>query len=185
MKVQVIEYPLEKDWQMVYNICRSTMRKLPDEQYTPEFMSTLKVSNTWKEKLLEARHSPIRRLHFTILYQDVPHWVHVHLVRHHIGNDWYVTTSRNDRQHEFDRNKATQDHLTTLIYHGNAESLINIIQKRLCNVVSKETRELAELTVKEILKNNPEFAKVLVKPCEYNRGICHELKSCGYFQKVR
>lgn len=185
MKVTVIEYPLEKDWQMVYNICRSTMRKLPEEQYTLDYVSTLKVSQQWKENILNARHSPIRRLHFTILIEDIPHWVHVHLVRHHIGNDWFVTTSRNDRQHEFDRNKATQDHPTTLIFHGNAEALINITQKRLCNVCSTETTSLFKMIRDEVLKTNPEFSKVLVKPCEYNKGICHELKSCGYFQKVR
>lgn len=185
MKVQVLEYPLEKDWQMVYNICRSTMRKLPDEEFTNKFIEGLKVSNDWKEKILNSRHSPIRRLHFTFLLQNIPHWVHVHLVRHHIGNDWFVTTSRNDRQKEFDRTKATQNHPTSMMYHGNAESVINMFQTRLCNVCSKETKDVFENLKIEILKTNPEFSSVLVKPCEYNKGICHEIKSCGYNQKVK
>lgn len=173
MKVTILEYPTDKDWQMVYNICRSTMKKLPIE----EFSKTKEISIDWKKRLLNARHSPIRRLQFTILIEDVKHWVHVHYVRHHIGVTPFVTTSRNDRQGEFDRDAAPQDHPTTFILYCNADALINIVQKRLCGKCSPETREVAKEIKNKVLETNPEFKSVLVQPCVYNR-VCHEMQSC-------
>jgi thymidylate synthase ThyX len=140
------------------------------------FSDTENPDLIWKTRLLEARHSPIRVLQFVLLIENVPYWVHTHLVRHHIGCDWFVTTSRNDRQKEFDRTKATQDHPVNLVLCCNAEALINICQKRLCMRASKETRELVTLIRDRVLECSPEFGSVLVKPCEY--GKCHELKPC-------
>lgn len=63
---------------------------------------------------------------------------------------------------------------------GNAQAIINISRKRLCNCASPETREAWKLFLDEVVKpNEPELYSVCVKECIY-RGFCPEFKSCGY-----
>ena len=54
-------------------------------------------TDTWKKKMLNAEHSPIRALTFLVQCEDIPYYVHTHLVRHKIGVEWFVGTSREDR----------------------------------------------------------------------------------------
>ena len=63
---------------------------------------------------------------------------------------------------------------------ANAQALINISRKRLCNCASKETRE-AWLQVKEAIRSiDPIMAEKMVPDCLY-RGFCPEfMNSCGY-----
>lgn len=178
MEVKILKAPTAEDWKFVYKCCMVT-QKLSYDIDRQEKEPPL----SWKEKILEARHSPIRTLTFDIYIKGIPAWVKGHYVRHKIGVEHFVSTSRNDRQKDFDRNKAPQDAPLNMIMHLNAESLITIAQKRLCGKASAETQTVMKMIVAEILKTNPEFAKVLVKPCIYNPGICHEMKPCN--QKER
>ena len=155
MKVEILKYPTEEDWLLCKRVTLNTVSK----------DSTKMPSDEWKVKLLEAEHSPVRTLNFCIKMIDIPYFVSVHFVRHKFGVEHFVTSQRNDRQTKYDRNKAPQDAPVTHIMYLNAQSLINIAHKRLCFQASKETRELMNLIVEEVLKTNPEFKTVLVPNC--------------------
>ena len=51
----------------------------------------------WKKKILLAEHSPIRLMQFAWKWSDLPYWVSVHIVRHKIGIEHFVSTQRTDR----------------------------------------------------------------------------------------
>src|SRR5574344_885086 len=132
MFVKVLEAPTEADWLKVKQRALVTVGA---EAKTPP-------TKEWKRKILEARHSPIRRLFFSF-YIECPYWVSVHLCRH-IHAQPYVRSQRNDRQTEYDREKAPQDQPVCMIWDMNAEELMNIANKRLCRLASVETREVVE-----------------------------------------
>ena len=62
---------------------------------------------------------------------------------------------------------------------ANAQALINMSRKRLCNQASPETREVMEAMKEEVSKRDKFVAEVMVKECVY-RGFCPEMKPCGY-----
>lgn len=62
---------------------------------------------------------------------------------------------------------------------ANAQALINISRKRLCNKASKETREAWEKAKEAVGKVDPVMADKMVRNCVY-RGFCPELECCGY-----
>ena len=169
MKVTLTEYPTGADWVAVKKRALRTMGKriksLPDDR--------------WKRKILEARHSPIRRLYFSFDIEDLPSWVSVHIVRHSVGFQPYVESQRNDRQTKYDRGKAPQDSPVGMTIDCNAEALMNLANKRLCMQASKETRELVQKMCDLVVEKCPEFDGLLVPMCEYHNGKCHEMNPCG------
>lgn len=168
MRVKMIEYPNEQDWLAVKERALVTVG--------------LKAKNepnqAWKESILEARHSPIRRLRFSFLIEDLPSWVSVHLCRH-IHAQPYVKSQRNDRQKEYDRNKAPQDAPVNMIWDMNAEELMVIANKRLCAQASAETQAVVWQMCQQVIAFCPEFEKFLVPICRYHGNICHEMYPCG------
>ena len=166
MQVKLTEYPNEQSWIGVKERALVTVGKHVVNPPTEE----------WKHKILEARHSPIRYLRFSFYMEDVPSWVSVHLARH-VHAQPYIKSQRNDRQSEYDRNSARQDTPVCLIYDVNAEELMTIANKRLCNLASKETRELVQMMCDEVIRVCPEFKPFLVPSCVYN-GECHEMYPC-------
>lgn len=167
MLVKINEIPSEKDWYEVKKRALVTIGKGVKTEPTME----------WKRVMLEARHSPIRRLNFSF-YIECPYWVSVHLCRH-IHAQPYVKSQRNDRQNEYDRNKAPQDATVSMIWDMNAEELMTIANKRLCKKASKETREVVRKMCDIVIEELPEFDGLLVPNCIYNGGKCHEIKTCG------
>lgn len=77
----------EDNWQDVKNAAMNTIGrntgKYPD--------------SVWKKKILLAEHSPIRLMHFSWRWKDLPYWVSVHIVRHKVGIEHFVSTQRSDR----------------------------------------------------------------------------------------
>lgn len=71
MKIELLEYPTEKDWMEVKRRALVTVGKKPVNPPDSE----------WKRRILWARHSPIRYLRFSF-YLEIPYYVSVHLVRH-------------------------------------------------------------------------------------------------------
>ena len=167
MDVKLIEYPNEADWMAVKQRALVTVGLNAKSAPTME----------WKRKILEARHSPIRRLRFAFLLEDIPSWVSVHLVRH-IHAQPFVRSQRNDRQSNYDRTKAQQDAPVTMIWDMNAEELMTIANKRLCNQASKETQMVVKAMCVEVLAKCPEFEGMLVPMCQYHGGVCHEMTQC-------
>lgn len=102
----------------------------------------------------------------------------MHLCRH-IHAHPYVLTQRNDRQSNYDRRKAPQDTPVRLIYDVNAEELMTIANKRLCNQASPETQQLVQNMCTLAEQFTPELHGLLVPMCEYHGGVCHEMYPCG------
>lgn len=167
MQVNIVEYPMYMDWHFVKICVLYTIGKMPKEPPSEE----------WKRAMLRARHSPIRELKFMFELRDIPYWVSVHLCRH-IHAQPYVQSQRNDRQGEYDRKKAPQDTPINMLWSMNAEELITIANKRLCNKASEETRKVVQMMCDEVIKVCPEFENELVPMCKRNGGICYEIKSC-------
>lgn len=156
------------NWQEVKNATMTTIGK-----------STGKYPDAkWKKRLILAEHSPIRKLSFTWRFVNLPYWVSTHFVRHKFGIDHWISTQRSDRIGE-DRSIRPQGAGVNMESTANAQALINISRKRLCNCASPETRG-AWLEVKaKVAETEPELASCMVRECIY-RGFCPEFIKCGY-----
>lgn len=172
MKVEIRKHPTESDWMWCKECTLNTVGKT----------STTLPSDEWKKKLVESEHSPLRELWFGIK-MEIPYWVSVHFVRHHIGVNHYVQTQRNDRQDNYDRTQAPQGEMVSHIMSINAQELVFMAHKRLCRQASKETREVMEEIVRQVIELHPEFKDVLVPLCGYRNGLCTEFNCCGYNKK--
>lgn len=165
------------NWKRVLNAARRTIGRKPIDK---------DPSDDWKGKMLLAEHSPIRLLEFDWSWGNIRQWVTAHLVRHHEGCEKFVHSQRGDRRKILEdygvetRDDLPQGALNDMDMTANAQALINISRKRLCNCASKETRE-AWLKVKEaIAEVDPVMASKMVPECIY-RGFCPEfLSPCGY-----
>ena len=132
----------------------------------------------WLFALADAEHSPIRELVWK-LEIEAPYWVLNELRTHHVGCEMYMQSSRNDRQSDFDRNKAPQGMVRTARLTANLQALMNISHKRLCGNASKEMRRLARMMFQEITAAYPWTDGLFVPECVYRGGKCHEVKTCG------
>lgn len=170
MKTEILK--IKGTWEDVVNDCRNTVSKgeLGKEP-----------SSTFKKSILIAEHSPIRNISARFRWVAIKYWVAMHWKTHIWPSN--VNTQRNDRQENYDRNKAPQDSPVTFIGEMNAQHTIDTMRKRLCYMASPETRKLAvdfKATLKEI---QPEWADVLVPNCVYRCG-CPESVSCGFYEAI-
>lgn len=156
-------------WSSVKRAARTTINKSGSGEYP---------SDTWKKTILLAEHSPIRKIKFSWRWENLKSWVSVHFVRHKFGIEHWVTTQRSDRT-GVDRDKSPQDTPVSHECEANAQALIFISRRRLCNQASSETRRAWFEVKEEIRKVDPILASVLVPECVY-RGFCPEFKSCGF-----
>lgn len=168
MKITLIDYPSEHDWMEVKRRALVTVGLRP----------VAPPNAKWKRDILNARHSPIRYLRFAFLMEDIPYFVSVHLVRH-VHSQPYVRSQRTDRQSEYDRRAAPQDAPVTMIWDMNAEELMTVFNKRLCQLAAAETREIVELMAQEVKEKCPEVGEHAVPLCVYHGGVCHEMRGCG------
>lgn len=171
MDIKLIYHPIDDDWREVKRRALITMYgkglkyvKIPDSE--------------WRHKILEARHSPIRFLRYSFLFADIPSNVTVHLCRH-VHAQPYVSSLRNDRQDVMDGDLAPRNTPVNMILDVNAEELMVIANKRLCNKASKATREVVQAMCKEAEAVTPEFEGLLVPMCQYHGGVCHEMFKCS------
>lgn len=167
MKIQLIKYPTQNDWLWVKTCTLNTVGKK---------VVNNNVDNEWKVKLLKSEHSPIRELWFGIR-MEIPYWVSVHFVRHHIGINHYVQTQRSDRT-GVDRDSKPQGEIVSHIMSVNAQELVFMAHKRLCKQASKETREVMQEIVRQVVEVCPEFKDVLVPNCVYRNSKCEEFFPC-------
>jgi len=169
MKVIVLEHPKNSDW------LKAKQRALVTVGLTTEKTP----AEDWKIKMLKCRHSPIRKLQFAFLLSDVPYWLSTELCRHHEGIEKYVRSQRDDRnENETPRAEKPQGALVNMIVDINADSLMQIMNKRLCGCATKEMQELMLMIREEVIKTNPEFKQFLIPMCEYLHS-CNEFRSCG------
>lgn len=166
-KIKLLKYPSENDLMWIKTCTLNTVGKT----------STTLPTNEWIKKLVNAEHSPIRELWFGIK-MEIPYWVSVHFVRHHIGINHYISTQRTDRT-GVNRNEKRQDELVSHIMSVNAQELIFMAHKRLCKQASKETREVMQEIVKQVISVAPYMKEVLVPLCVYRNGKCTEMFKCN------
>ena len=129
--------------------------------------------------MLKCKHSPIRTLMFTI-EMTIPYYVSNHFVRHKFGVEHYVQSQRNDRQSSYDRDLAPQSAMVTHTMDINAEALMNMAHRRLCNQADVTTRYVMAKVCQEIIMLNPEFKDHLVPMCEFMHE-CPEIYPCGKY----
>lgn len=172
MKIELLEYPTEKDWMEVKRRALVTVGKKPVNP----------PDSKWKRKILYARHSPIRYLRFSF-YLEIPYYVSVHLARH-VHAQPYIRSQRNDRQNEYDRNAARQDAEVSMIWDMSAEELMTVANKRLCMKADPTTRLIVHEMCETVREVCPEIYDLLVPSCCYNGGLCHEIESCGLGAKI-
>lgn len=181
-------------WQDVRDAARNTVWK--------GGLGEKEVSSEFKRKMLMSEHSPIRCLQFRIRIESLPYWVSVHLVRHKLGFEHFVSTQRDDRQvtgavmvdavkdifadmirhyaaalfkgKTVPRRYKLQGELVNHEMLVNAQSLIFLARKRLCYLASPETTQ-AVREIQKVLREGgePELADVMVPECVY-RGFCTE-----------
>ncbi len=144
----------------------------------------LPTVKTWS-KWLNSEHSMIRCFGLRIELTDVPYYVHVHLVRHKIGCEWFVRSQRPTALNpvEYDRRKAPQDAPINLILDTNPQAIINISQVRLCTKADKNTLYVWNNIGWAIRQHSDPYiatiSDVMKKRCIYRGGVCYELQSCG------
>ena len=174
MKVDILEWPDDKDWAACRWLAISTTKK----NYDISKLYDAKPTDDWKYKILRARHSPIRRLTYLIHITDIPYYLSTHFARHKIGWEPFVTTQRNDRQTAFDREKIGQGNPTDMTIFCNAESIQTVMQKRLCGQADAKAREIARAIRDAVLEKTPQFRDLLAPPCVLF-GRCMEMRPCG------
>lgn len=167
------------NWSEVLDAARFTVNKCDLEK---------EPSSEFKTSILTAEHSPIRSLIFVITLYNVPTWVSQHIARHdkfagHTmregeSDEHFVATQRSDRT-GVDRSELSQEELVDHRILLNAQDMVNISKKRLCNCASPETRFVWQKVKEEIAKIEPELASRMVRECVY-RGFCPEMKPCGF-----
>jgi hypothetical protein len=78
-----------------------------------------------------------------------------------------------------DGDKAPRDTPVDMIFYCNAEELMTIANKRLCDKAAPMTRRVVQMMCLESLDKMPELAGLLVPMCQYHGGVCHEVDGCG------
>lgn len=76
------------------------------------------------------------------------------------------------------RSEKPQGEIVSHILYINAQELIFMARRRLCNQASKETREAVYKMCYEVINVCPEFKDFLVPNCKY-LGRCPEMYPCG------
>lgn len=170
--INLIRFPTEQDVMLCKMCAFATIGKETEQHPT----------NEWLHSIMEARHSPIRELHFAFEFEGLPSYIATHFARH-IHARPYIQTQRNDRQSNYDRRKAPQDAPVRMIWCMEGEELQIIMNKRLCNLADPATKRIAG-AMKNLIVDNVPYCEGLLKPmCEYHGYVCHEMKPCGRCKK--
>lgn len=142
---------------------------------------TKEPSYEWKRKALIAQHSPIRLVEYIVTFREASYAAIMHLVRHHIGIEKFVATSRPDITGEpVSRHEQRKDDPTDAMFVINAQAMINISKLRLCQKAEKETRILWNMVVEKVRECDPALYRSLAASCVERSGHCPEMKPCGF-----
>lgn len=138
-------------------------------------------SHDFKMRALMSRHSPIQAHLFRIQFKDIPYWVSVHFVRHHMVDGHWVSSQRPDRSPTgVNRDELPQGALVNHDIILNAQEILYISKKRLCNQASMETRAAWRMVVDELNRIGEKELAAFCKPeCWWCGNQCPEPKSCG------
>jgi len=160
---------IKGNWREVADSANTTVNRKPGSR---------EPAASWKRRMLLCEHSPIRQLFMKLKWHELKSWISVHFVRHKIGIEHWVRSQRTDRT-GINRDGLPQSNFVEHEIMANAQAMINISRKRLCNQASKETREAWQAALDVFKDREPELFAACVPDCVY-RGWCYEFKSCGY-----
>lgn len=163
---------LKGDWNEVLNDSRFTVSK-------PAKEATYEPTDKFKKQILISEHTPIRDISIKWEWDDMPHWVTVHWVRHKFEK--FVQSQRSDLT-GVERHALPQDVPQSMICEANLQSLIDAMKKRLCFHASPETRQYAESLKYGVSKVDNNIGDIFVPSCIY-RGGCPERTNCGFYAK--
>ena len=160
------------DWKVVKNHCRTTVgKKFTENEPTERFIKAMLISE----------HSPIRLIEFDWSWEGIKYWLSTEWSRHKFEK--FISTQRNDRQIDYDRNKAPQDAAVNFDGFANMQNLIDSFRKRLCLQAAVEARQLGEDFKIELAKTHPLESNVLVPNCIYRAGCPENFGNCQYWNK--
>lgn len=132
----------------------------------------------WKRRIVISGHSPIRMISLVAKWTDIPYWVTVHLVRHHVGFTPFVRSQRPNA----DRGESRQGEPISMIASINAQAVIDISRVRLCYKAARETMEAWKAFVDEVRVLEPEIGMACVPSC-VRYGYCPEPYPCNKMSK--
>lgn len=168
---KVVKCTMPTTWKRALNAARQTAGK---EEIDRE------PTKKWWARMLLAEHSPIRLVEYDFKWEEIKTWVTTHLVRHHVGCEKFVHSQRDDRRdNPVTRDEMPQGSINDMLMSCNAQALINISRKRLCNKASEETRQAWQQVRDAIYCVDDVMADKMRRECVY-RGFCPELECCGY-----
>ena len=143
-------------------------------------------SNMNLERIYRNEHSPIRTQIFKVSMLGIPTFVSTHYVRHNVGIlGHFCKTQRDDRIGD---TEGTAHDRWTPTNHGilcNAQALINIARKRLCNTSHISTRAVMYMLRDAVKEVDEDLAKRMLPECRYRGNVCHEDRVCGYMWNVK
>lgn len=139
------------------------------------------ISSSWKQDIIQAGHSPIRDLIFSIKFGNLPRWLADELRTHSIGINPKMTTWRPDRGN-VDRHEQRMDGLTTFKMNLNAQSILSISEKRLCiGCAAPEMVKLWQDVVTLLFFIEPELSTYCVPSCVHCGGCPESFSKCKHF----
>ena len=161
-KTRLLFFQHDDNWQDIKNATMNTIGKTKGAY----------PDSAWKRSLILAEHSPIRKLKFSWRWNNLPYWVSVHFVRHKVGIEHFVKTQRTDRTGT-DRADLPQGSPVNHECEADAQALITISRKRLCNCASPETRaawQRLERTARETEESDGEEREGYTPPPRTQRA---------------
>lgn len=168
-----IEITRVTSWADALNAARFTQRKEPISG---------EPSINWKKKIIKAEHSPLRALMFYVDMYDIPYYAAMHFRTHKLVHLPLVTTGRPDiDDNQKPREEQLKSELVNMRLMLDAQEIIAISRVRLCTKAEKTTRTIWQTVINKLAEIEPILANACWPNCIY-RGICPEIKSCGYIR---
>lgn len=159
-------------WEDVKNVARNTVHKDP---------TVGEPSEQFKWDIADGEHSPLRARWYLVRMEGIPTFVSVHLVRHKVGVEHFVSSNREDRGGDANADRMTPVNHVMLI---NAAALQAISRRRLCILAHEKTRIVWFQVVQAVRAVDPEVADTCLPMCLYRGGYCHEAHGCGRFGRL-
>ncbi len=159
------------NWHRIKGACMTTVGKEAGKE----------PGQDWKRKLLLCEHSPIRRSEISILFEEIPYYVSTHFVRHHVGLEKFISTSRSDRT-GINRDERPQTEMVRMELDANIQALINISQKRLCLCSDKETVKYWKAFLEVLKEYDEDVYWACVPQCIRYAGCPEKFSDCKYFE---
>ena len=133
-------------------------------------------SEKFKADLVQYEHSPLRTIIYKVEMHGIPSFVSVHFVRHMFGVEHFVSSNRADRNGG--KTDITRWTPVNHIMVVNAQELLFMARRRLCNKASRETRWVMKLIKREIIKVDSIVGNAMTPMCDSRGGVCPEIVPC-------